>query len=61
MKAKSKGFSDVLYLDSVNGKYIEEVSACNIFMVKVMLINTITLNTIFTKSKEKLLGKVWFL
>lgn len=37
MRAKSNGFSDVLYLDSVNGKYIEEVSSCNIFIVKVML------------------------
>lgn len=37
MNAKSRGFSDVLYLDSVNGKDIEEVSSCNIFMVKVWL------------------------
>ncbi|KAK4726229.1 hypothetical protein R3W88_031146 [Solanum pinnatisectum] len=29
------GFSDVLYLDSINKKYIEEVSSCNIFLVKV--------------------------
>lgn len=34
-QAKAKGFSDVLFLDSVTGKYIEEVSACNIFMLKV--------------------------
>lgn len=40
MKAKSKGFSDVLYLDSVNGKYVEEVSSCNIFMVKENRIST---------------------
>ncbi|KNA20722.1 hypothetical protein SOVF_049820, partial [Spinacia oleracea] len=32
--AKDRGFSDVLYLDSVSGKYIEEVSSCNIFIVK---------------------------
>ncbi|XP_021754683.1 branched-chain-amino-acid aminotransferase 2, chloroplastic-like [Chenopodium quinoa] len=40
VKAKSKGFSDVLYLDSVDGKYVEEVSSCNIFMVKGNTIST---------------------
>ncbi|GLT41200.1 hypothetical protein SLA2020_152820 [Shorea laevis] len=39
-KAKSKGFSDVLYLDAVNKKYIEEVSSCNIFVIKGNLIST---------------------
>lgn len=38
MKAKSNGFSDVLYLDSVEGKYVEEVSSCNIFTVKVIIL-----------------------
>ncbi|XP_016449944.1 branched-chain-amino-acid aminotransferase 2, chloroplastic isoform X3 [Nicotiana tabacum] len=33
--AKGKGFTDVLYLDSVNNKYIEEASSSNIFLVKV--------------------------
>ncbi|CAA6663021.1 unnamed protein product [Spirodela intermedia] len=33
-EAKAKGYSDVLYLDSVNKKYLEEVSSCNIFVVK---------------------------
>nr|GMC97111.1 branched-chain-amino-acid aminotransferase 3, chloroplastic-like [Ipomoea batatas] len=32
--AKAKGYSDVLYLDSVHNKYLEEVSSCNIFIVK---------------------------
>lgn len=36
--AKSEGFSDVLYLDAVENKYIEEVSSCNIFVVKVSLV-----------------------
>ncbi|KAK9740505.1 hypothetical protein RND81_03G040800 [Saponaria officinalis] len=40
MRAKSRGFSDVLYLDSVNGKYIEEVSSCNVFLVKENTIST---------------------
>ncbi|XP_021836530.1 branched-chain amino acid aminotransferase 1, mitochondrial isoform X2 [Spinacia oleracea] len=44
MKAKTKGFSDVLYLDSVNGKYVEEVSSCNIFMVKENTISTPPIN-----------------
>lgn len=33
--AKGKGFTDVLYLDSVNNKYIEEASCSNIFLIKV--------------------------
>lgn len=33
--AKAKGYSDVLYLDSTHKKYLEEVSSCNIFVVKV--------------------------
>ncbi|CAN6290142.1 unnamed protein product [Urochloa humidicola] len=32
--AKSKGFTDVLYLDSVHRRYLEEVSSCNVFVVK---------------------------
>jgi branched-chain amino acid aminotransferase len=35
--AKSRGFSDVLYLDSDNKKNLEEVSSCNIFIAKVLL------------------------
>ncbi|XP_078436836.1 branched-chain-amino-acid aminotransferase 3, chloroplastic-like [Wolffia australiana] len=38
--AKNKGYSDVLYLDSVNNKYLEEVSSCNIFVVKGNKIST---------------------
>uniref|UniRef100_A0A7N0UKC9 Branched-chain-amino-acid aminotransferase n=1 Tax=Kalanchoe fedtschenkoi TaxID=63787 RepID=A0A7N0UKC9_KALFE len=34
IRAKTRGFSDVLYLDSVEKKYIEEVSSCNIFVAK---------------------------
>lgn len=36
--AKSRGFSDVLYLDSESKKNLEEVSSCNIFIAKVLLI-----------------------
>ncbi|KAF2324219.1 hypothetical protein GH714_010455 [Hevea brasiliensis] len=39
-RAKSRGFSDVLYLDSVNKRYLEEVSSCNIFLVKGNVIST---------------------
>ncbi|KAL5558732.1 hypothetical protein UlMin_034943 [Ulmus minor] len=39
-RAKSRGFSDVLYLDSVNKKYLEEVSSCNIFIIKGNVIST---------------------
>ncbi|KAJ8769338.1 hypothetical protein K2173_002542 [Erythroxylum novogranatense] len=38
--AKAKGFSDVLYLDCVHKKYLEEVSSCNIFVVKGNVIST---------------------
>nr|CAB3487915.1 unnamed protein product [Digitaria exilis] len=34
-RAKEKGHSDVLYLDPIHNKFVEEVSSCNIFMVKV--------------------------
>lgn len=40
MIAKSKGFTDVLYLDAVENKYLEEASSCNIFMVKDNVIST---------------------
>ncbi|KAK2660067.1 hypothetical protein Ddye_006600 [Dipteronia dyeriana] len=39
-RATNRGFSDVLYLDSVNKKYVEEVSTCNIFIVKDNVIST---------------------
>ncbi|WOL10921.1 branched-chain-amino-acid aminotransferase 3, chloroplastic-like [Canna indica] len=39
-QAKSKGFTDVLYLDSVNKKYLEEASSCNIFILKGNVIST---------------------
>ncbi|OAY75721.1 Branched-chain-amino-acid aminotransferase 3, chloroplastic [Ananas comosus] len=38
--AKEKGYSDVLYLDSVHKKYLEEVSSCNVFIVKDNVIST---------------------
>ncbi|KAL3813713.1 hypothetical protein ACJIZ3_014981 [Penstemon smallii] len=38
--AKAKGFSDVLYLDSVHKRYLEEVSSCNVFVVKGNVIST---------------------
>ena len=33
LQAKKEGYSDVIYLDAVNNKYIEEVSSCNVFVV----------------------------
>ncbi|KAL8167676.1 hypothetical protein V2J09_009175 [Rumex salicifolius] len=38
--AKAKGYSDVLYLDCVEKKYLEEVSSCNVFVVKGNVIAT---------------------
>ncbi|KAJ0981845.1 hypothetical protein J5N97_010100 [Dioscorea zingiberensis] len=40
VQAKSKGFADVLFLDSVNKKYLEEAASCNIFIVKGNIIST---------------------
>ncbi|KAK9941732.1 hypothetical protein M0R45_007427 [Rubus argutus] len=42
-EARGKGFSDVLFLDSVTGKNIEEISAANIFILKGNVISTPTL------------------
>lgn len=39
-RAKNRGFSDVLYLDSVNKRCVEEASACNVFTVKGNLVST---------------------
>ncbi|KAF7843073.1 branched-chain-amino-acid aminotransferase 6-like [Senna tora] len=39
-EAKAKGFSDVLFLDAVEHKYIEEVSSCNAFILKGNVIST---------------------
>ncbi|KAL6652240.1 hypothetical protein ACP70R_011165 [Stipagrostis hirtigluma subsp. patula] len=39
-RAKEKGHSDVLYLDPVHNKFVEEVSSCNIFMVKDKVISS---------------------
>ncbi|KAJ4825764.1 Branched-chain-amino-acid aminotransferase, mitochondrial [Turnera subulata] len=39
-RAKGRGFSDALYLDSANKKNLEEASASNIFIVKGDVIST---------------------
>ncbi|XP_057419885.1 branched-chain amino acid aminotransferase 1, mitochondrial-like [Lotus japonicus] len=39
-EAKEKGFSDVLFLDAAEHKYVEEVSSCNFFIVKRNVITT---------------------
>ncbi|XWS40344.1 hypothetical protein CRYUN_Cryun18bG0132900 [Craigia yunnanensis] len=41
-QAKAKGFSDVLFLDALTGRNIEEGSACNIFILKGNVISTPT-------------------
>ncbi|GAB2254158.1 hypothetical protein Droror1_Dr00021967 [Drosera rotundifolia] len=40
LAAKAKGYSDVLYLDCVHKKYLEEVSSSNVFVVKGNVIVT---------------------
>ncbi|KAL6213189.1 hypothetical protein ACLB2K_012636 [Fragaria x ananassa] len=39
-EARAKGFSDVLFLDSVTGKNIEEISTANIFILKGNAVST---------------------
>ncbi|KAH7518177.1 hypothetical protein FEM48_Zijuj09G0144000 [Ziziphus jujuba var. spinosa] len=39
-KAKAQGYADVLFLDATTGKNIEEVSSCNIFIVKNNVLST---------------------
>ncbi|KAL7231611.1 hypothetical protein ACSBR2_009778 [Camellia fascicularis] len=41
--AKAKGYTDVLYLDCVHKRYLEEVSSCNVFVVKDNVISTPTI------------------
>ncbi|PIN08364.1 Branched chain aminotransferase BCAT1, pyridoxal phosphate enzymes type IV superfamily [Handroanthus impetiginosus] len=43
-RARDRGFSDVLYLDSVNKRNIEEVSSCNIFILKGNVLSTPAIN-----------------
>lgn len=38
--ARTKGYSDVVYLDAKTDQYLEEVSSCNIFVVKGKTIKT---------------------
>ncbi|XP_062020610.1 branched-chain-amino-acid aminotransferase 5, chloroplastic-like [Rosa rugosa] len=40
VEAKADGFSDVLYLDSVHKRYVEQTSTANIFLVKDKIIST---------------------
>lgn len=47
VKAKANGFSDVLYLDSVHNRYLEEVSTSNVFVVKVISCVFIFLKCVF--------------
>lgn len=41
-EARAEGFSDILYLDAATGKFIEELSSCNVFLVKGNAISTPT-------------------
>ena len=39
-KAKKEGFAEIIYLDAINNKYIEEVGAANFFCIKDNIIST---------------------
>ena len=38
--AKKEGYSEIIYLDAVNHRYIEEVGAANFFCVKDGVVST---------------------
>lgn len=40
LAAKKEGYADVVYLDAKTDMYLEEVSSCNIFVVKGRTIRT---------------------
>lgn len=40
LQAKKKGFTDILFLDSEDKKYLEEASSCNIFILKNGVLST---------------------
>lgn len=40
LKARTEGFTDVVYLDARTDTYLEELSAANIFVVKVQYPNS---------------------
>ena len=40
LAAKQNGYADVVYLDAKTDTYLEEVSSCNIFIVKDRHIKT---------------------
>ena len=40
LEAKEQGYADVVYLDAKTDQYLEEVSSCNIFVVKGKTITT---------------------
>lgn len=44
LRAKEQGFADVVYLDAVHNRYVEEVSSCNIFVVSGDTVRTPPLN-----------------
>ena len=52
LAAKAAGFSDVIYLDAVENKYIEEVSSCNFFVVKGNTIATPSLGGSILPGRE---------
>lgn len=40
LAAKRNGYADVVYLDAKTDTYLEEVSSCNIFVVKGKTLKT---------------------
>jgi hypothetical protein len=55
VKAKKEGYDNVLYLDAVEAKYLEEVGTSNVFVVKGKTIYTpgVSLTHVNLKTKTK--------
>lgn len=56
LAAKQSGYADVLYLDAKTDTYVEEVSSCNIFIVKGRTIKTPPLQVCARVSRPILLN-----
>ena len=58
LAAKQNGYADVVYLDAKTDTYLEEVSSCNIFIVKDRHIKTPELLVSSCRSASRLKSQV---
>ena len=58
LAAKKSGYADVLYLDAKTDSFVEEVSSCNIFVVKGRTIKTPPLQVCALSKQKSVTGPV---